>query len=102
MPSVGNPNGLSQNRLAARRATVRSQSQKAAKMSKDKITKADHTRGGGGGLLPTSGPRRALSAKKQRKLDRKMGYEVKRKMEADGEVEMKGLYSTLCWSFRSC
>lgn len=90
MPSVKNPNGPSQNRLAARRATARKQTQQAARVSKDKAMKADQKRGAGGGLLPTSGPRRALSAKKQRKLDRKLGYAVKRKMEADGEVEMKG------------
>ncbi|KAK9419153.1 hypothetical protein SUNI508_01130 [Seiridium unicorne] len=89
MPSVKNPNGPSKNRLTARRATARKQSQKAAKVSKDKIQKADQKRGAGGGLLPTSGPRAALSAKKQRKLDRKMGYAMKRKMEAEGEVDMK-------------
>ncbi|RWA03839.1 hypothetical protein EKO27_g11266, partial [Xylaria grammica] len=41
------------------------------------------------GLLPTSGPNAAVSAKKMRKLERKMGYALKRKMEAEGEVEMK-------------
>ncbi|ETS79623.1 hypothetical protein PFICI_09476 [Pestalotiopsis fici W106-1] len=89
MPSVKNPNGPSKNRLAARRASARKQSQKAAKTSKDKVVKADQKRGAGGGLLPTSGPRAKLSAKKQRKVDRKLGYALKRKMEADGEVEMK-------------
>ncbi|KAK6193987.1 hypothetical protein LQW54_011916 [Pestalotiopsis sp. IQ-011] len=89
MPSVKNPNGPSLNRLAARRASARNKTQKAAKISKDKDHKADQKRGAGGGLLPTSGPRRKLSAKKQKKVDRKLGYALKRKMEADGEVEMK-------------
>ncbi|KAH6652266.1 hypothetical protein BKA67DRAFT_661020 [Truncatella angustata] len=89
MPSVKNPNGPSKNRLNARRASARKRTQKAATTPADRIEKADRTRGAGGGLLPTSGPRRALSAKKQRKVDRKLNYAIKRKQEAEGEVEMK-------------
>ncbi|KAL7907881.1 hypothetical protein GGI35DRAFT_455008 [Trichoderma velutinum] len=90
MPSVKNPNRLSKNRLAARAATARKANQKRADpANKNKITKADKTRGARPGLLPTSGPRAAISAKKARKLEKKMGYAMKRKMEADGEAEMK-------------
>ncbi|KAI0449370.1 hypothetical protein F5B21DRAFT_509231 [Xylaria acuta] len=99
MPSVKNPNGPSKNRLAARTATARKHTTKQlarktlehslSQQSKGKITKADARRGARAGLLPTSGPNRALGAKKARKLERKMGYALKRKMEAEGEVEMK-------------
>jgi hypothetical protein len=40
--------------------------------------------------LPTSGPRAKLSAKKQRKVEKAMAHALKRKMEAEGEAEMKG------------
>ncbi|CAJ2510412.1 Uu.00g051150.m01.CDS01 [Anthostomella pinea] len=90
MPSVKNPNGPSKNRLAARRATARSKTQKqTAQASKNKIAKADATRGARAGLLPNSGPRAALSSKKRRKLERKMGYALQRKFERDGEVLME-------------
>ncbi|KAI2463827.1 hypothetical protein F4781DRAFT_437039 [Annulohypoxylon bovei var. microspora] len=92
MPSVKNPNGPSKNRLMARAATARKANQKrvAGAPNKDnRVAKADLTRGARAGLLPTSGPNRALSSKKQRKLDRKIKHALKRKMEADGEVEMK-------------
>lgn len=92
MPSVKNPNGPSKNRIAARAATARKQNQKrnAGASKKSRVEKADTTRGARDGLLPTSGPNAALSSKKRRKLERKLGYAVKRKMEAEGEVEMKG------------
>ncbi|KAI1824113.1 hypothetical protein F4861DRAFT_507372 [Xylaria intraflava] len=92
MPSIKNPNGPSQNRLAARAATARKHSAKdlaRKQRTEHKITKADARRGARAGLLPTSGPNAAVSNKKQRKLQRKMGYALKRKMEAAGEVEMK-------------
>ncbi|KAI0444162.1 hypothetical protein F4803DRAFT_549367 [Xylaria telfairii] len=100
MPSVKNPNGPSKNRLAARTATARKHSAKHAAretlhanltaQSAGRITKADARRGARSGILPTSGPNRALSAKKARKLERKMGYALQRKMEAEGgEVVMK-------------
>ncbi|ORY70965.1 uncharacterized protein BCR38DRAFT_415606 [Pseudomassariella vexata] len=92
MPSVKNPNGPSKNRLAARANTLRAKRQKSsAAGKKSKILKADQTRGAREGLLPNSGPNAAISAKKQRKLDKKLGYALKRKMQADGEVEMKGM-----------
>ncbi|KAI1360105.1 hypothetical protein F5Y08DRAFT_55808 [Xylaria arbuscula] len=93
MPSVKNPNGPSKNRLAARTAKARKLSAKQlarkTRTEQHKITKADASRGARAGLLPTSGPNAAVSAKKMRKLERKMGYALKRKMEAEGEVEMK-------------
>ncbi|KAI1774347.1 hypothetical protein F4818DRAFT_419664 [Hypoxylon cercidicola] len=91
MPSVKNPNGPSKNRLAAQAAKARKQNQKrtAGLKKKSRVEKADTTRGARDGLLPTSGPNAALSSKKKRKLERKMGYALKRKMEAEGEVEMK-------------
>ncbi|KAI1329033.1 hypothetical protein F5Y16DRAFT_367218 [Xylariaceae sp. FL0255] len=98
MPSVKNPNGPSKNRLAARKATARKHSAKSAARASQsqsslnqshKITKADSKRGARAGILPTSGPNAAVSGKKARKLARKMGYALKRKMEAEGEVEMK-------------
>ncbi|KAI1407404.1 hypothetical protein F5Y13DRAFT_195468 [Hypoxylon sp. FL1857] len=92
MPSVKNPNGPSKNRLAARAAKARKANQKRSAGSVNKsnrVTKADEKRGARSGILPTSGPNAALSSKKRRKLERKMGYALKRKMEAEGEVEMK-------------
>ncbi|KAI0123967.1 hypothetical protein BJ170DRAFT_68115 [Xylariales sp. AK1849] len=89
MPSVKNPNGYSKNRLTARAATARKKSQKSSAAGRSKINKADQKRGAGGGLLPTSGPRAAISSKKQRKLDRKTKHALQRRMEADGEIEMK-------------
>lgn len=90
MPSVGNPNGPSKNRLAARASKARKERRKRSQTPKDKVAKADTTRGARPGLLPTSGPRAAISQKKLRKLEKKMGYALKRKMEADGEEFMKG------------
>ncbi|KAI0117892.1 hypothetical protein GGR51DRAFT_555175 [Nemania sp. FL0031] len=93
MPSVKNPNGPSKNRLAARTATARKHSAKQlarkTQVEQHKISKADSKRGARAGILPTSGPNAAVSAKKMRKLERKMGYALKRKMEAEGEVVMK-------------
>jgi hypothetical protein len=91
MPSVKNPNTPSRNRIAAVGARVKKQRQKKAVDSKrTPIAKADAKRGARTGLLPTSGPRAKVSSKKARKLDRKLRYALKRKMEAEGEVEMKG------------
>lgn len=90
MPSVKNPNGPSKNRLAARAARDKKLRQKKGAEGRHKISKADVARGARPGLLPTSGPRAKLSAKKARKLEKKMNYAIKRKMEAEGEAEMKG------------
>lgn len=95
MPSVKNPNGPSKNRLAARAATARKQNEKriAGSSKKDRVEKADTKRGARAGILPTSGPNAALSSKKRRKLEKKMAHAMKRKMAAEGEVEMKGMSS---------
>lgn len=90
MPSVKNPNGPSKNRLAARACRAKSQRQKRSEEGRNKISKADSTRGARPGLLPNSGPNAKLSAKKLRKLEKKMGHAMRRRMEAEGEAEMKG------------
>ncbi|KAI1080783.1 hypothetical protein F5B20DRAFT_580024 [Whalleya microplaca] len=91
--SVKNPNKTSRNRLAARAAKLRQQRRKASAAGVHKIAAADTTRGARPGLLPTSGPNAARSAKKLRKLERKMGYALSRGKAqgagAQGEVEMK-------------
>ncbi|KAF5989225.1 hypothetical protein FBULB1_1098 [Fusarium bulbicola] len=89
MPSVGNPNGPSKNRLAARASSARKERRKRAQAPKDKVAKADTTRGARPGLLPTSGPRAKVSAKKARKIEKRLAHAMKRKMEAEGEAEMK-------------
>ncbi|KAL7929816.1 hypothetical protein V8C35DRAFT_172000 [Trichoderma chlorosporum] len=95
MPSVKNPNRLSKNRLAARAAKAKKANQKRADpANQNKITKADRTRGARPGLMPTSGPRAPISGKKARKLEKKMGYALKRKMEAEGEAVMKDAPAT--------
>lgn len=94
MVSVKNPNKPSKNRLAARANSKRklAQKQSAAGRIPAGIVKGDLKRGGRAGLLPTSGPNKPISAKRQRKLDKKLGYALKRKAEADGEAEMKGSF----------
>ncbi|KAK4100194.1 hypothetical protein N658DRAFT_142236 [Parathielavia hyrcaniae] len=94
MPSVKNPNAPSKNRLAARAAKARKTRQQAAAQGQlarqgGAIAKADARRGATSGLLPTSGPRAAISKKRQRKLEKQLRHAMKRKMEAEGEVEMK-------------
>lgn len=97
MPSVKNPNKPSKNRIAAKANKVRKQRQKESAAGRHiaGVVKSDLRHGARPGLLPTSGPRKPLSSKAQRKLDKKLGHALKRKMEAEGEVEMKGmLFST--------
>ncbi|CAK7265722.1 hypothetical protein SEPCBS57363_001727 [Sporothrix epigloea] len=87
MPSVKNPNKPSRNRMAARAATKRKQQKKHSadgRHKTDRIAKADTKRGARPGLMPTSGPRAPLSAKKQKKVLQRMTLAVKRKMEANG------------------
>ncbi|KAL2268919.1 hypothetical protein VTJ83DRAFT_3765 [Remersonia thermophila] len=87
MSSVKNPNFLSKNRLSARAAKRKKQRQKAAERNRlmklpggEELAK-DVKRGARPGLLPTSGPRAAISKKKQRKLEKMRGYALKRKLE---------------------
>jgi hypothetical protein len=100
MPSRKNPNVPSKNRIAARANKARKTRQYAATLSAleakgGAIAKADARRGARPGLLPTSGPRAAISKKKQRKLERALGHAMKRKMESEGEVVMKGMCNLL-------
>lgn len=76
--------------MAARASKAKKQRRQKSEQSRNKISKADTTRGARPGLLPTSGPRAKVSSKKARKLEKKMGYAIKRKMDAEGIVEMKG------------
>lgn len=92
MPSVSNPNGPSKNRLAARASKAKKVRRQKSQEARHKIAKTDTTRGARPGLLPTSGPRKPVSGKKARKLEKKMGYALKRKMDAEGVIEMKGEY----------
>lgn len=97
MPSVKNPNAPSKNRLAARAAKARKTRQKAASQGQlarkgGAIAKADARRGARPGLLPTSGPRAAISSKRARKDQKRLGHALRRKMEAEGEVVMKGKF----------
>jgi hypothetical protein len=96
MPSRKNPNTPSKNRIAARAGKARKTRQYAATQGAlaatgGAIAKADSRRGARPGLLPTSGPRAAISKKKQRKIERALGHAMKRKMESEGEVVMKGM-----------
>ncbi|KAK3953948.1 hypothetical protein QBC32DRAFT_312474 [Pseudoneurospora amorphoporcata] len=92
MPSVRNPNGPSKNRLIAKKATLRKLRQRESaqgKMEKiHNITRDDQNRGARVGLLPNSGPKKALGKKAQRKLEKKMGYAIRRKMEKEGLSKM--------------
>ncbi|OAA65612.1 hypothetical protein SPI_02399 [Niveomyces insectorum RCEF 264] len=98
MPSVKNPNKPSRNRLAARASHQRKQQRKRAAdgvrtngVRPDRVAKADTKRGARPGLLPTSGPRAPLSAKKQKKVVQRMALALKRKWAANGgapEVDM--------------
>lgn len=96
MPSVGNPNGPSKNRLAARASRTKKIARQKSAAGQTKISKAAMAHGARPGLRAASGPTRKLSAKKERKLAKQMGYALKRKAEAEGVVEMKGGFFS-CW-----
>lgn len=92
MVSVSNPNKPSKNRLAARAAKGKKVQQKSSADGQlSRVQKAATKRGARAGLLPTSGPGSKLSSKKARKVERKLAHAIKRKMEAEGEVEMKDI-----------
>lgn len=90
MPSVSNPNKPSKNRLAARASKAKKQQRQRVGAAQTRISKQDAARGARPGIMPSSGPSKKLSAKKARKLEKKMGYALKRRNEAEGVVEMKG------------
>ncbi|KAL1860282.1 hypothetical protein Daus18300_009337 [Diaporthe australafricana] len=83
--SVKNPNCTSQNRQRARRAKARKQTLQAVASARlpDRAARADARRGARTGLLPTSGPNRALSSKKARKLEKQMAHAIRRKAEEE-------------------
>lgn len=90
MVSVKNPNVPSKNRQTARASKARKHQQKrASESNKNKVAKADTKRGARTGILPTSGPNAAKSAKKLKRIERRRAAALKRQMEAEGEVEMK-------------
>lgn len=92
MPSVKNPNGPSKNRLAARASSAKKNQNQRVRAGQTGITKFAAAHGARQGLRPNSGPGRKLSSKKQKKLDKAMGHALRRKQEAEGIVEMKGMY----------
>ncbi|EFX02403.1 hypothetical protein CMQ_2452 [Grosmannia clavigera kw1407] len=92
MPSVKNPNKPSRNRMAARAAHQRKQQQKrsaAGKLSSGNA-QMDTTRGARAGLMPTSGPRAPLSAKKQKKVIQRMTLALQRRMAVEGADAVLG------------
>lgn len=93
--SVKNPNCISRNRQRALRSKARKQTLQAAASARlpDRVARADVKRGARTGLLPTSGPNRALSSKKARKLEKQMAHAIRRKREEEekkAQIEMKG------------
>ncbi len=99
MPSVKNPNAPSKNRLAARAAKQRKASHQALAQTRlartgGSIAKADARRGARPGLLPTSGPRAAVSKKRARRDEKRIAHALRRKREAEEGVEgeMKGKF----------
>lgn len=100
MPSVKNPNKPSKNRLAAWASKAKKRAQKSSVAgTRSAISNRDAQRGAKPGLLPTSGPRAALSAKKQKKMEQRARLALKRKLEAEGgsgEIEMAGEFPFGC------
>ncbi|CAH0044440.1 unnamed protein product [Clonostachys solani] len=94
MPSVKNPNGMSKLRVSARSLKAKKAQRQISEQNKNKISRKDVARGARPGLLPNSGPRAKVSGKKARKLEKKMGYALKRKMDAEGIVEMTDVVET--------
>lgn len=90
MVNVANPNFKCNSAVKTRRANIKKIQRKKAALPKDKALRADTTRGARPGLMPTSGPRAPLSGKRARKEEKKLAYAIRRRMEAEGEVEMKG------------
>ncbi|KAK0619384.1 hypothetical protein B0T14DRAFT_496158 [Immersiella caudata] len=96
MPSVKNPNKPSKNRLAARAAKARKTARAASAAGQSKVSIQDKQRGAKSGLLPTSGPRAAVSKKKAKKLEQRARLNLRRRVElglveipGGGEVEMQ-------------
>ncbi|KAL2118061.1 hypothetical protein VTJ04DRAFT_7721 [Mycothermus thermophilus] len=93
--TIKNPNFISKNRLAARAAKRRKQKQKAQERAHlrnigGEEAQKDARRGARPGLLPTSGPRAAISKKKLRKLERMRGHVERRKREMEAAFGIVG------------
>lgn len=97
MVNVSNPNTKSLKTQKTRAANIKKVQKRKGGKPRDKEGRADTTRGARPGLLPTSGPRAALSGKKARKMEKKLAYAMRRRMEAEGEVEMKGECPFFTW-----
>ncbi|KAK4446851.1 hypothetical protein QBC34DRAFT_427898 [Podospora aff. communis PSN243] len=92
MPSVKNPNKPSKNRLAARAAKARKTARAASAAGQSKVSIQDKQRGAKPGLLPTSGPRAAVSKKKAKKLEQRARLNLRRRLElglVEGEMEVE-------------
>ncbi|KAK3328543.1 hypothetical protein B0T19DRAFT_442436 [Cercophora scortea] len=83
MPSVSNPNHTSKHTLSARAGGRKKLAQRLSAAGVHKISVDDMNRGARPGLLPNSGPRAALSKKKQKKVDQQLKLALRRKMEAE-------------------
>ena len=106
MVSRKNPNQPSKNRLAARAGSAKKVARQSSAAGQTKLSIQDRQRGANSGLLPTSGPRAALSKKKAKKLEQRTRLNARRRAEleaiekgivlpagkggAGGEVEMSG------------
>ena len=84
MPSVGNPNGPSRNRLANRLTKQKAQRRKRSEHARHKIAKSDTTRGARPGLMATSGPNAPISKKKAKKIEQQLKLAERRRVEAEG------------------
>ncbi|KAF6835050.1 hypothetical protein CPLU01_04528 [Colletotrichum plurivorum] len=92
MPSVKTPNHRSKNRLAAQASKARKVRQKKSEENKHRIAKTDTMRGARPGLAPTSGPNAPLSKKKAKKIEKQIAHAIRRRLAAEGEVEMQGAF----------
>lgn len=90
MVSIKNPNFKSKTRAVAVATKNRAQRQKSEAQRKSGISKNAIRRGARPGFRPTSGPGKELSKKQQKRRDRALAHELKRKQAEEGEVEMKG------------
>lgn len=90
MVNVANPNTKCLKHARTGAANRKRVMQRRSAKPKDRAARADTTRGARAGLLPTSGPRAAMSGKKAKKMEKRMAHALRRKMAEEGGVEMKG------------
>ena len=89
MPSAANSR-LPKRTVRTLGARIKKERAKKAAETQNKITKEAASRGARVGLRPTSGRGAPISNKKARKLERKLGHALKRKVETEGDVAMRG------------